>query len=91
MDRTESITLFIILYLIHLKAWSYLPSFIKHIYSLPTGGNIVGVLKFNTLEDVEAIYCELLLGVEIVEILSFCLFGVSQYCMFSLFVMVESF
>ena len=58
VERTESITLVIILDLIHLTAWSDLPSFIKHIYYLPTGGNIVGVLKFNLLEDVVAICCE---------------------------------
>ena len=53
IDRTESITLVIILDLIHLAAWSDLPSFRKHIYYLPTGGNIVGVLEFNILEDAE--------------------------------------
>ena len=50
IERTESITLVIILDLIHLAAWSDLPSIIKHIYSLPTGGNIVGVLEVNLLE-----------------------------------------
>ena len=56
--REKPITLVIILDLIHLEAWSDLPSFIKHIYYLPTGGNILGVLKFNLLEDVEAIRSE---------------------------------
>ena len=49
---------FIILDLINLAAWSDIPSFRKHIYYLPTGGNIVGVLEVNVLEDVEAIRCE---------------------------------
>ena len=53
IDRTESITLVIILDLIHLAAWSDLPSFRKHIYFLPTGGNTVGMLEVNSLEDVE--------------------------------------
>ena len=66
IDRTESITLVVILDLIHLSTWSCLPSFRKHICSLPTGGNIVDMLKFNLLEDVEAISCELLLCVEMV-------------------------
>ena len=57
IERTESITLVIILDLIHLAAWSDLPSFIKHIYYLPAGGNIVGVLEVNVLEDVEEIRC----------------------------------
>ena len=55
IERTESINLVIILDLIHLAACSDLPSFIKHIYYLPTGGNILGVLKFNILEDVVSI------------------------------------
>ena len=37
IEITESITLVIILDLIHLATWSDLPSFIKHIYSLPIG------------------------------------------------------
>ena len=69
IERTRSITLVIILDLIHLAAWSDLPSFRKHIYSLLTGGNIVGVFKFNILEDVEAIRCEWWLGVEMVGML----------------------
>ena len=44
IEITESIALVIILYLIHLAAWLDLPSFIKHIYDLPTGVNNVGVL-----------------------------------------------
>ena len=63
IERTESITLFIILDLIYLAAWSDLSSFIKHEYYLPTGGNNVGVFKFNILEDLVAIRCEWLLGV----------------------------
>ena len=50
-------------------AWSDLPSFIKYIYSLPTGGNIVGLLKFNILEDLVAILCEWLLGVKMIGML----------------------
>ena len=57
IERTESITLVIILDLIHLAVWSDLPSFRKHIYYLPTEGNIVGVLEVNLLEYVEAIRC----------------------------------
>ena len=52
-ERTESITLLIILDLIHLAAWPVLSSFRKQIYSLPTGGNIVGVLEATVIEDVE--------------------------------------
>ena len=55
IERTESITLVIILYLIHLAAWSDLIYFIKNIYYLPTGGNIVDVFKFSLLKDAEAI------------------------------------
>ena len=62
-------TLVIILDLIHLAAWSDLPSPIKHIYYLPTRGNIVGVLKFNLLDDVESILCEWWLDVEMVGII----------------------
>ena len=58
IERTESITLVITLDLIHLVAWSDLPFFVKHIYYLPTGVNILGMVKFNILEDVEAIRCE---------------------------------
>ena len=58
IERTESITLVIILDLIQLAACSDLPSFRKHIYSLPNRGNIVGVLEINVLEDVEEIRCE---------------------------------
>ena len=68
-ERTESITLLIILDLIHLAAWPFLSSFRKQIYSLPTEGNIVGVCKFHILEDVVAIRCEWWLGVEIVGML----------------------
>ena len=64
-----AITLVIIIYLVHLTAWSYLPSFRKHIYYLPTGDNIVDVLKFNILEDLVAIYCEWWLGIEMVRML----------------------
>ena len=88
IDRTESINLAIIFYLIHLAAWSVLPSFIKHIYYLPTGGNIVGVCSFNILEDVVAIICEWWLGVEMVGMLKFSSFAVSQDCMSPLFVMI---
>ena len=56
--RTKSINLVIILDLIHLTAWSDLPSLIKKYY-LPTGvNNIVDVLQFNIPEDVVAICCE---------------------------------
>ena len=58
VEGTESINLVIILDLIHLVAWSDLPSFRKHIYSLPTVGNIVGVLEAHVLEDAEEIRCE---------------------------------
>ena len=58
IEITESIILVIIPYLIHLVAWLDLTSFIKHVYSLPTGVKIVGVLKFNLLEDVKAIHFE---------------------------------
>ena len=89
IDITESITLFIILDLIHLVAWSDFLSFIKKKYYLPTGVNLVGVLEFNILEGVEEIRCVWWLGVEMVDISkNNC---VSQDCMSSLFVMVESF
>ena len=55
--------------MLYTMACSDLPSFIKHIYYLPTGDNIVGMLKFNILEDVEAICCEWQLVVEMVEML----------------------
>ena len=58
IDRTDPIILVIIIDLIQLVAWSDLPSFIKHIYSLPNRGNIVGVLEDDALEDVEEIRCE---------------------------------
>ena len=51
----SAITLVIILDLIHLTAWADLPYFRKHIYYLPTGGNILGVLKLNIFEDMVAI------------------------------------
>ena len=63
IEITESITLVIILDLIHLEDWEVLPSFWKHIYYLPTGGNTVGVFKINILEGVEAIRCVRWLGV----------------------------
>ena len=56
IKTTESITLVVILDLIHLAAREVLPSFWKHIYYLPTVGNIVGVFRFNILEDVVAIH-----------------------------------
>ena len=40
IDIIESITLVIVLDLIHLAAWSDLPFFIKHIYYLPTRGGL---------------------------------------------------
>ena len=67
--RTESITLVLIFDLLHLSAWSDLPSFIKHIYFLPTDGNFVGALQFNLIENVEEIRCEWRLCVEMVEML----------------------
>ena len=70
--------------------WSDFPSFRKHRYSLPTVGNIVGVLKFNILEDVLAILCEWWLGVEMVGMI-YIYISVLQDCMSSLFMMVESF
>ena len=88
IEITESITLVIILDLIHLAAWSDLPSFIKHIYDLPTWDHIVGLLEVNLLEDVEEIRCEWWLGVEMVEMLKK---KISQDRMSSLFVMVTSF
>ena len=69
IEITEQIASVVILDLIHLAAWLDLPSFIEHIYNLPTGGNILGVLKFNLLVDVETIRCERWLGVEMVEML----------------------
>ena len=57
---------------------------------LPTGGNIVGVFKFNLLQDVEAIRCEWLLDVEMFEILSFCLFVSHKTVCSHFFVMVTS-
>ena len=72
IERTESITLVIIIDLIHLVAWSYLPFFRKHIYSLLTGGNIVGVLEVNVLEVVEEIRCEWCFGVEMILCYFFC-------------------
>ena len=71
IEIIESINLVIILDLIHLASWSDLLSFIKHIYYLPTGGNILGVLKFNLLEDLEAIRCEWWLCVENFGMLEF--------------------
>ena len=71
IDRKESINLVIILDLIHLAAWAVLPSFWKHIYSLPTGGNTVFVCKFNKLTDVAAINCAWWFGVEVVGMLEF--------------------
>ena len=90
IERMESITLVIILDLIHLAAWSVLPLFWKHIYYLPTRVNIVGVFKFNILEDVVEIRYVWWLGVEMVAMLSFYFFGVSQDCMSSLFVILAS-
>ena len=69
IERTESITLVIILYLIHLEAWAVLPYFWKHIYYLSNRVNNVGVFKFNILEDVVAIRCEWWLVVEMVVML----------------------
>ena len=48
-----------------------LPSFIKHIYYLPNGGNIAGVFKFNILEDVVSKRCVWWFGVEMFAMLSF--------------------
>ena len=70
-ERTESITLVIIIYLIHLTVWTVLPSFQKHIYSLLTGGNIIVVCKFNKFADVAAIRCAWSFGVEVVGMLHF--------------------
>ena len=69
IEITESITLVIIVDLIHLTAWAVLPSLWKHIYYLPTGGNIVGVCNFNILADVVAIRFAWWLGVEVVGML----------------------
>ena len=69
--RKESITLVIILDLIHLTAWAVLPYFWKHIYSLPTRGNPIVVCKFNITTDVLAIRCAWWLGVEVFGIISF--------------------
>ena len=80
IERKEWITLVIILDLIHLAAWEVLPSFIKHIYSLLTGGNIVGVFKFNILEDVEEIRCVWWLGVKVVGMLWFFLVYHNTVC-----------
>ena len=70
IERTVSITFVIILDLIHLAAWSDLPSFRKRIHSLRTRGSIVSVLEVNVLEDVEEISCEWWLCVEIVGMIS---------------------
>ena len=86
IEITESTTLVIILDSIHLAAWSDLPSFRKHIYSLTTVGNIVGVLEVNVLEDVEEIRFEWCFGVE--WLLYIYIFFASQDCMSSLIVMV---
>ena len=66
IEITESIALFVILYLIYLSDWAVLQSFWKHIFSLPMGVNIVGVCKFNILADVEAKSCAWWLDVEVV-------------------------
>ena len=62
IERTESITLVIILDLIHLADWAFSPSFWENIYYLPTGGNIVGVCKFNILADMVAKLCTIIKG-----------------------------
>ena len=84
-------TLVIILDLIHLAAWIGLPSFWTHIYYLPTVKNILGVFKFNILEDMVSIRSVWWLGVEMFGIIQFFILSVSQECMSSLFVMLASF
>ena len=69
--RKKSITLVIILDLIHLAVWEYLPSIWKHIYYLPTGGNVLGVFSFNKLTDMALIRCACWFGVEVVGMISF--------------------
>ena len=52
---TVSITLVVILDLTHLAAWVDLPSILKHIYYLPTGGDFVAVCKLNERTDMALI------------------------------------
>ena len=69
IQKTESITLVIILDLIHLAAWAVLPSLWKHIDYLFTGGNSLVVCKFNKLTDVASINCAWWFVVEVVGML----------------------
>ena len=78
IQRTESITLVIIFYLIHLSAWAVLPSSWKHIYSSPTGVNIVVLFKFNVLTYVVVIQCAWLFEVEMVGMLQLFSFYITR-------------
>ena len=80
-----------ILDLTDLAAWADLPSIWKHIYYLPTGGIFAVLCRLKELASMSPIHCTWYFGVEVVGMLWFFSFGVSQDCMLSLFVMFKSF
>ena len=79
IEGTKSITLFIILDLIHLATWADLSSIWKYIYYLPTGSNFAVVYKVNKRTYMAPISCAWLFVVELVVMLYFFWFFTGLY------------